>query len=132
MSRKTRVDKRNAPVVWARQETQLLRLKESELAATVAASLFCCMDDEVDVWASSMRRAATVSLPSDEWRQYGGLLETTGAQKISSQLLFSIFAIFHFWQISNKLHCFPPNMAPPPPLTFLFCPRRPSPSVNRF
>lgn len=62
----TQVDKRSALAVGARQETQLLRVEESELAATVAASLFCCMDDEVDVWAPRTRRAATVSLPSDE------------------------------------------------------------------
>jgi len=33
---------------------------------TVAASLFCYMDDEVDVWVPSMRRTATVFLPNDE------------------------------------------------------------------
>lgn len=40
--------------------------KRVDSPPTVAASLFCYMDDEVDVWAPCMRRAATVFLPSDE------------------------------------------------------------------
>lgn len=33
---------------------------------TVAADLFCYMDDEVDIWGSCMRKVAMVFLPSDE------------------------------------------------------------------
>lgn len=38
----------------------------TNLLPTVAADLFCYMDDEVDVWAASLPRAAAVFAHSDE------------------------------------------------------------------
>lgn len=38
----------------------------TNLPPTVAANLFCYMDDEGDVWAASLCRAATVFPHSDE------------------------------------------------------------------
>lgn len=77
----------------------------------VAAGLFRYMDDEVDVWASSMRAAATVLVPSDEWHQYCGLLGKSEAHQISSQTPRS-----HFHpQISNKMYCFALYLSPAHP-----------------
>lgn len=64
MSRLT--GERGIPNVLGPEETQLLRPERVNSPPTVAASLFCYMDDEVDVWAPCMRRTATVFLPSDE------------------------------------------------------------------
>lgn len=57
---------RGVPDVWSPVETQLLRPERVNSPPTVAASMFCYMDDEVDVWAPCMRTTATVFLPSDE------------------------------------------------------------------
>lgn len=60
------VGKHGVPDSRSPVETQLLRPERVNSPPTVAASLFCYMDDEVDVWAPGMRKTAMVSLPSDE------------------------------------------------------------------
>lgn len=72
----------------------------TNLPPTVAASLFCYMDDEVDVWAASLCRAAIVFPHSDEWHQYCGLLEKTRAHKIP--ILTPLFNFLHLLLLAHR------------------------------
>lgn len=132
MSGKTQVDKHNACVVGASQETQLLRLKEwtgqlqwqpacfSVVMIKLMYGLLLCAEPPQSP-CQVMNSINTVGY----WRRPGLI-------KSHLNFFFFIFSILHFWQISNKLHSFPQHSSPASSWFFLFCPCRPSLSINIF